>query len=62
MRQIKAVTARRPRRAGSVRRRHPRALLIAIAGVILTGLYGAVQLRGFPRGQAMMKRAADTMM
>ena len=62
MRQIKAVTARRPRRAGSVRRRHPRALLIAIAGVILTGLYGAVQLGGFPRGQAMMKRAADTMM
>ena len=62
MRQIKAVTARRPRRAGSVRRHHPRALLIAVGGVILTGLYGAVQLCGFPRGQAMMKRAADTMM
>ena len=62
MRQIRAVTARRPRRTGCVRRYHPRALFIAVAGVILTGLYGAVQLCGFPRGQAMMKRAADTMM
>ena len=62
MRQMKAVTARRPRRAGSARWYHPKALLIAVTGVILTGLYGAVQLGGFPRGQAMMKRAADTMM
>ena len=61
MRQIKTVTARRPRRAGSARRHHPRALLIAVAGVILTGLYGAVQLGGFPLSQAMMRRAADTM-
>jgi cell division protein FtsQ len=54
--------ARRLRRPGFLRRHGWRTMLIAVPAVILTALWGAVQLSGSPLGRAALDRTVDKML
>jgi cell division protein FtsQ len=59
VRRLTAVTPRRMRRPGFLRRHGRRAMRIAVPAVVLAALWGAVQLSGSPLGRAALERTDD---